>query len=325
VDDDYDLILLDIVSLFTNIPTNLALESVAERWDQISKSTNIPWLEFVNAIKKILDSTFFMFNNKIYKQKFGTPMGSPVSSINADIIMDDLETVALNNLKVKISFYYRYVDDIALPVPCQKSKEVLDVFNLFHPRLQFMIEIGGRSLNFLDVTIMKNNNVLEFDFYTKPTVSGRFLSFLSQHPISQKRGIMMSMIDRVFLFSHPKYHQKNFNFIIETFLSNGYPLNFIFDTISSRLKNVFNKRTKKQNFDNTKDDGYKGWFLISFIPKLADKFKNIANMIKAKLAFFSMNKLGRVIRTQKGSLPIGFNKNIVYKLNCKNSDATYIG
>jgi len=55
---------------------------------------------------------------------------------------------------------------------------------------------------------------------------------------------------------------------------------------------------------------------------LADKFKNIANMIKAK--FFSVNKLGKVIRAQKVSLPIGFNKNIVYKLNC-NGNATYIG
>jgi len=58
---------------------------------------------------------------------------------------------------------------------------------------------------------------------------------------------------------------------------------------------------------------------------LADKFQNIANMIKAKLAFFSVNKLGRVIRAQKDLLPIGFNKNIIYKLNCKNCDATYIG
>jgi len=169
---------------------------------------------------------------------------------------------------------------------------------------------------------MKNNNVLEFDFYTKPTFSGRFLSFLSQHPISQKREVMMSMIDRVFLL-HPKYHQKNFNFIIETFLSNSYPLNIIFDTISSKLKNLFNKRMKKQSLDNIKDDGYKRWFLIHFIPKLADKFKNITNMIKAK--FFSVNKLGKVIRAQKDSLLIGFNKNIVYKLNCKNCDATYIG
>jgi len=119
---------------------NLALESVAKTWDQIRKGTNIPWAKFMHAIKKILDSTFFMFNNKIYKQKFGIPMGSPVSPIIADIVMDDLETMALNNLKIKMPFYYRYVDDIALAVPCQKSEDVLDAFNLFHPRLQLRLK-----------------------------------------------------------------------------------------------------------------------------------------------------------------------------------------
>jgi len=69
----------------------------------------------------------------------------------------------------------------------------------------------------------------------------------------------MSMVDRIFLLSHPKFHQQNFNFIIETFLGNGYPVNFIFDTIFMRLKILFNKRTKKQNFDNTNNEGKDGF------------------------------------------------------------------
>jgi len=36
----------------------------------------------------------------------------------------------------------------------------------------------------LDITIMNNNNLIEFDLYSKPTFSGRVLSFLSQHPSS---------------------------------------------------------------------------------------------------------------------------------------------
>jgi len=48
-------------------------------------------------------------------------------------------------------------------------------------------------------------------------------------------------------------------------------------------------------------------------------------MLKAKLAFFSLHKLGRIIRAQKDSLSLGCSKNVVYKINCKDCDATYIG
>jgi len=68
------------------------------------------------------------------------------------------------------------------------------------------MEVGGVKLNFLDVKIINNNNVLEFDWYGKPTFSGRILNFLSNHHSTQKRGIIMSMIDRAFLLTHSKYY-----------------------------------------------------------------------------------------------------------------------
>jgi len=258
--------------LFTNIPINLALDGLTDRWDRIRRGTNIPLDEFLKAVKMILDSTFFIFNHKIYKQKYGTPMGSALSPIIANIVMDDLETRALKKLSINIPFYYRYVDDIAMAVPRQKTEVILDTFNSFHPRLQFTMEVGGEKLNFLDITIMNNNGTLEFDIYRKPTFSGRFLSYLSQHPCSQKRGVLMSSIDRTFLLSDPRFHQKNFNFIIETFLNNGYPLKFIFDTIAIRLKNLINKRTKKQNLNNETENDHTGWFVIPFISKMTDNF-----------------------------------------------------
>lgn len=42
--------------------------------------------EFLAAIEFILTSTYFSFNGKIYKQTYGTPMGSPFSPIVADIV-----------------------------------------------------------------------------------------------------------------------------------------------------------------------------------------------------------------------------------------------
>jgi len=324
IEEGYDLISLDVVSLFTNVPVNLAMDSVSNRWDHISRGTKIPKNEFIMAIQLMLESTYFMFNKKIYKQNFGTPMGSPLSPIIAELVLQDFEFKALGILNINMPFYYRYVDDIALAVPKHKTNEILKVFNSQHERIQFTLEMGGTRLNFLDVTIINNEGKVEFDWYRKPTFSGRVLNFLSHHPVTQKRGVLISMIDRAFLLSHPKHHNDNLNFIIETFIKNNYPLQFIFDTITERLKLLFKKRTKKQK-DNVTEETKRKWFLIPFINQFTDKFNNIAHLIERKLAYFSLNKWERIVKAQKDRLPVGYKKGVVYKLSCKDCDSTYVG
>jgi hypothetical protein len=193
-----------------------------------------------------MDSTYFRFDNKFYKQKFGTPMGSPLSPIIADLVMQDLEAKALERIEIRLPFYFRYVDDIVMAVPNDLIDFTLTTFNSFHPRMQFTLERGGEKIDFLDVTIIKNNNRLIFDWYHKPTYSGRYLNFLSAHPLSQKRGTIMGMVDRAFLLSDAKFHQKNIELMVNTLLANDYPAEFIFETINSRLKSLIHKKTLKQ-------------------------------------------------------------------------------
>jgi len=77
IGDESELISLDVISLFANISMNLTLDSVNKRWLDISKGTKIPKPDFLKALKLIIESTFFVFNDKIYKQKFGTPWAHP--------------------------------------------------------------------------------------------------------------------------------------------------------------------------------------------------------------------------------------------------------
>ena len=45
------------------------------------------------------------------------------------------------------------------------------------------------TFNFLDVTVIKDNELIEFNWYHNfSTFSGRYLNFWSQHPVSQKIG-----------------------------------------------------------------------------------------------------------------------------------------
>ena len=100
-DPEYVLASLDVVSLFTNIPIELALNSIDRRWVYISAKTSISKNEFIVAVRFILDSIFFTFNNRTYRQMFGTLMGSSLSPIIADIVMQDLEETALKKLSVQ--------------------------------------------------------------------------------------------------------------------------------------------------------------------------------------------------------------------------------
>ena len=90
-------------------------------------------------------------------------MGSPLSPIIADIVMQDLEETALKKLSVQPLFYFRYVDDILLALPSDAINDTLNIFNSLHTRLQFTLEVdtNGR-LSFLDtmLVIEKSENYL---------------------------------------------------------------------------------------------------------------------------------------------------------------------
>jgi len=118
-------------------------------------------------------------------------MGSPLSPIISDLVMRDLEERALETLGLSLPFYFRYVDDIVMAIPSDSINKTLNTFNNLHPRLQFTLEMGGDKINFLDVTIIKNNKKLEFNWYHKPhthNILGEVLKLLFTTPtFSEKR------------------------------------------------------------------------------------------------------------------------------------------
>jgi len=299
------------------------MEVLDNRWNSIEPHTKIPKEEFLRAIGFTLNSTYFIFNEKIYKQTYGAPMGSPLSPIIADLALQNLESHILKKLSFKPVFYIRYVDDIALLVPRVFLNELLHYFNSFHPRLKFTLENGGNSLNFLELTMINRGGKLIFDWFHKPTYSGRLLNFHSKHPMSQKRGIITNSIDKILLLSNPVFHQKNFLFLINNLLTNNYPLEMIFGSIRERLSVKFRQLYHGTPHSTDNKDNY---FVVPYIDHNADRFiqlfKNIPNF---KLAFFGINKLNKFIKVHKDRLSPLSRSNVVYQINCLHCDASYVG
>jgi len=124
-------------------------------------SNALPKNEFLTAVRFVLSSTYFTFNNIIYKQTYGTPMGSPLSPIIADIVMQDFETNVLNSINVQLPFYYRYVDDIVFATQDTNVSYILETFNNYHQRIKFTMEReNNRCLRFLDLLLIVKNNTI---------------------------------------------------------------------------------------------------------------------------------------------------------------------
>ena len=91
IPDDYKLVSFDVKSLFTSVPLQLALRCTETAIQQSTVKLPLPTEDIMDLLNICLTSTYFQYNGKHYKQVHGTAMGSPVSVVVAEIVMQHVE------------------------------------------------------------------------------------------------------------------------------------------------------------------------------------------------------------------------------------------
>ena len=133
----------DVVSLFTSIPTNLTVQ-VARR--ELESDTSLPERtglsvnDITDLLSLCLDATFLSFRGKVYQQVHGTAMGSPVSVVVANLVMEDIKERALSTFHPPPQFWKRYADDTCAALPPDQIHPFLDHLNRIEPCVQFTVE-----------------------------------------------------------------------------------------------------------------------------------------------------------------------------------------
>ena len=134
----------------------LVKQIIDKKWSSLKKFTTLPKNEFQKALNLTLITNFFQFKNSFYKQIDGVAMGSPISSVIAQLIMEYAERQIIDNLNFEVLFFKRYVDDCLLAIPEGKEQQILEAFNAFHKKLQFTLEVEeNKQINFLGVTLIR--------------------------------------------------------------------------------------------------------------------------------------------------------------------------
>ena len=94
INHDECMVSFDVISLFTKTPVNVAKTVVLERLkkdDTLDDRSDLTLTDIMTALNLCLDNTYLYFRGKFYRQIFGVAMGSPVSVIIANLVMENVE------------------------------------------------------------------------------------------------------------------------------------------------------------------------------------------------------------------------------------------
>ena len=172
----YSTIPVDIVMvklLFTSIPLQLALQCTETAILQSTDPLPLPTEDIMDLLNLCLTSTYFQYNGKHYKQLHGTAMGSPVSVVVAEIVMQNIEESALSTCRQTIPLWLRYIDDTFTREDEENGK-----------------------LPFLDCMVSRDDNSLRTTVYRKLTHTDRLLDESSYNPTSHKATTIRTLTRR---------------------------------------------------------------------------------------------------------------------------------
>ena len=122
--------------MVTKISLSLALQVARQRLeydDSLSDRTNLNVEEIMLLLSLFLNATYFSFCGIIYQQIQGTAMGSPVSVVMANMVMENVDKRALETFTTPFKCWKRYVDDVFCIVPKDLVASLFEHINNIKP------------------------------------------------------------------------------------------------------------------------------------------------------------------------------------------------
>ncbi|XP_056378779.1 uncharacterized protein LOC130274454 [Hyla sarda] len=188
---------IDVEALYSSIPHDQGLKALS--YYLSSRGT---YMQSHNAfvlklMEYILVHNYFLFDGRHYHQLKGTAMGSPCAPTYANIFLGWWEaTMAFVGDREKyldlVPFWTRYIDDVLVlwtGTACE-FKQFIESINQNDLGLTFTFTLDPSSLDFLDVTIVKDAlGGLITRVFRKATATNSLLRWESCHPGPLKRGI----------------------------------------------------------------------------------------------------------------------------------------
>ncbi|XP_058449052.1 uncharacterized protein LOC131429013 [Malaya genurostris] len=259
-------------------------------------------------------------------------MGSPLSPILADIVMENLLKTATRQLPFDIPVIRKYVDDLFMAIPKDKVQYTLDMFNSYNPHLQFTKEEeSNNKLPFLDTIVTRQSDqTMSTMWYAKPISSNRLLNFLSFHPLSMKINVAVNFIKRVTSLSTSQDHNFQRNVIFHHLRTNNYPTSLINRLMTrnnspNNIKRITDTPSSNGSSINNNID-----FTYRSLPHIPSLSTTIASILKAdypqvKITQKPIKTIARILPSTKYPIDPMLRSNVIYSISCEDCNMCYIG
>lgn len=320
LDDDHIMVSFDAVSLFTSIPASLTIQLIKKRWVDLKNIwTGIDEELFFKMLTYCLEKGYCQFDGSYYSQIEGLPMGSPLSPVLADIVLDELFILTKQHFQDSIIFMTKYVDDSLFIIKQSIFDNLFNFLNNFHQRIAFTYEKEQNScINLLDITILRTPNGLTFKHFQKSTYTGRLINFYSNQPFSCKFNTCVNLLERQKKLSDPNFHDEIISKFSDTLKANNYPVKFINDVLNFRHKNNDHEHNNSSNL----------YFSLPFIGPSSHIIKKSLSSLdnKIRISFGSHNTMyQKLFSKTKDKIPPLLNSGVVYKIPCSSCPLVYVG
>ncbi|BHF65636.1 hypothetical protein SprV_0200864900 [Sparganum proliferum] len=315
VEADEVMVSFDVISLFTSIPPALAIDTIEgflrEKYDETDQQ--LKRVHIIQLLELCL-KTFFTFNGQVYEQKKGTPMGSPLSGLIAEAVLQRLERLVFSSYPPK--FWARYVDDTFVIIKRSDVQTFKALLNSIFPDIQFTMEEElNNQLAFLDVQVTKlEDGKIRTTVYRKATNTRRILHFKSNHPVGHKRSCVRTLFQRVQTHcSDDNGRKEEIKYLHALFKANGYPKSFI------------RKCLKKPHPERSDGENPKFWLAIPYVKNVSEATARILKPFGIGVAHKPESTIRQQIMRPKDPLPVTEQSAVVYSIPCQNCDARYVG
>lgn len=136
-------------------------------------------------------------------------------------------SVQTNFLNFVDVLWFLFSDVFAI-IPETELNYMLYTFNNYHLRLKFTHEMEmNNSLNFLNVSIIRDDRNLKNNWFRKLTFSGRYINYFSSYPNAYKINTITNLVDQAILLSNKRFHKQNIKIVKDLLLNNCFPKKFI--------------------------------------------------------------------------------------------------